>query len=340
MQRRCLFTLPLFLLILSGTVFSQEVTPLFASDELLEFTLEADLVAFLDDRGGDPDYHDATLSFTDEKGNKIESEVEIKARGRTRRLEHTCGFPPIKMKFSKKKDYDPLFDGQRKIKLVTHCAEQQYILREYYLYKVYNLLSPISFKVRLVRIKYVDKNGARPEETSFAFFIEDDDDMAERMGEVSVDEGIPIEYNDLDREQTTLVHIFHYMIGNRDYRLTTPTQNTKIITHGNSRPVPVPYDFDYAGMVNAEYTKLMGEEGKPVYKERMKFKPLCRTEAEFQEALDKFRAIEDDIEEMYESSPYLDAAVVKETLKYYKTFYKTIRKSSKVQEIFVASCNE
>ncbi|MDX2248040.1 MAG: hypothetical protein SF052_14740 [Bacteroidia bacterium] len=315
----------------------QNVSPLFASDELLQITLETDLKKFLNDRGGDPSYHDAKLSLTDANGKIEQGEVEIKARGRFRRDELTCHYPPIRVKFSKKKESPAVFKGQTKLKLVTHCADEQFVLREYYIYKVYNLITERSFRVRLAKIKYVDTQGEMPTEEAFSFFIEDEEDMALRNGENAIGDDVPITYEDVDENQVTLVHIFNYMIANRDFRIPTPSQNMKIITQGNAKPTPVPYDFDWSGMVDASYTKLTGEAG-PTYEDRQNFKPLCRTKEEYEVIFGKLREIEDDIENLYKNSPYLDSKVIKESLKYYKDFYKTINNPKKVEEIFVQSC--
>ncbi|MEZ4827722.1 MAG: hypothetical protein R3C61_15780 [Bacteroidia bacterium] len=303
------------------------------------FTIEADMKAFLNDRGSNPDYHDATLSLTEATGRIIQSEIEMKVRGNFRRDPLTCHFPPTRIKFSKKKEYPAVFQGQSKLKLVTHCADEQYVLREYYIYKVYNLLTDKSFQVRLAKIRYVDSKGEIPTEEAFAFFIEDEEDLAARHGETPIEEDIPITYDDIDEEQATLVHVFNFMIANKDFRLTTPQQNTKIITHGNTKPLPIPYDFDWAGMVDAPYTKLTYEKGSS-YETRQVFKSLCRTKEEYEVVFGKIRAVKDKIEDLYKTSPYLDPAIVKETLKYYKNFYKLIDNDKKVDEIFVQACKE
>ena len=314
------------------------VTPLFQDENLLSFTLETNLQTFLDDRGGDPDYHDAVLSYTDEKGEIQSTQVEIKARGRYRRDKLVCYFPPIRMKFPKKEDHPPLFEGQHKLKVVTHCQDQEYILREYYLYKVYNLLTDKSFKVRLAKIRYIDTEESLPDEESYAFFIEDENDMAARNNGAPLDESISLGNNDVDRDLLTITHIFNFMIANKDFGLNV-RQNLKVITNQDGKPIVVPYDFDWAGIVDASYTKLTSSK-KAAYYERQRFLPLCRTEEEFQQAFDLYEAKKDEIFALYENSPYLSEETVKETLRYFKDFYKTIQKSKKVEEIFINSCNE
>ena len=48
--------------------------------------------------------------------------------------------------------------------------------------------------------------------------------------------------------------VFQYMIGNTDWSIKA-LHNIKLITFDNSRrPIPIPYDFDQSGLVNASYT--------------------------------------------------------------------------------------
>jgi hypothetical protein len=128
------------------------------------------------------------------------------------------------------------------------------------------------------------------------------------------------------------------MIANRDSRVED-RQNVKVITNpASGKPIVVPYDFDNSGIVDAAYTKLKGDD-KPTYFRRREFKALCREEAEFQETFDRFRAIQPQLFDLYQSSPYLSSAAKKETLKYYKNFYKTIKKKKAMQQVFLGSCD-
>ena len=85
-----------------------------------------------------------------------------------------------------------IFKGQKKMKVVTHCQLESEILKEYYVYKMYNMFTELSFNVRLLKITYVDSKGSRPEETKYAFFIESTKHMAERNGGKELNEMIPL----------------------------------------------------------------------------------------------------------------------------------------------------
>ncbi|MDX2283081.1 MAG: hypothetical protein NW241_02925 [Bacteroidia bacterium] len=307
---------------------------LFDSDSLLELTITANWTEFLADRGNNPDYHEASMQWTSPQGAPVQMPVEVRVRGNFRRDAFTCYFPPVRVKFPKKA-LAP-FDGQDKLKLVTHCNDDQYILREYYIYKVYSLLTPFSFRVRLARITYHDSKGQRPDETHFAFFIESEEELAARNGESPVADDVPLTPESVDPEQLTMVHLFNYMISNLDFEVEL-RQNLKAITNGRGKPLLAPYDFDWSGMVDAPYTKSSTAKGSAYYARRS-FKPLCRTEAEYAQMLARFQAIRPQLIAIYEESPYLDKKIAAESLKYYRDFYKTASKPGFIEEVLRAGC--
>lgn len=311
---------------------------LFEAEEPLEMTLSVDITAIQGDRGSRPSYHKAHLVYLTPAGEKAEADLKVKARGAYRLDPYICDFPPLRFNFDKDDNLPAPFTGQNKLKVVTHCHEDQYIFREYYLYKAYNLFTEKSFRVRLAKITYEDSKGVEPTVTRWAFFIESEKAMAARNGGTSLNEDIVLQSDDVDREKLTLCHMFNYMIANRDFRVSE-YQNLKIITNGSEFPVVVPYDFDWSGMVDAPYTKRKGNT-KPSYEERQIFRPLCRSEEEFQAMIAEFEAKKEAIEGLYKDSPYLTSAQKKESLKYYKKFYKQLGKGKTMEEVFLAACNQ
>lgn len=322
-----------------GNLTVRAQAPLFASDSLLTLRLEADWSAVQSDRAEAPDYHHATLSYRGPDGEPVAVKAELKVRGRFRRDPIICEFPPLRLKFGKKVQVPEPFEGQRKLKIVTHCHDDEYILREYYLYKMYQLLSPYYFDVRLAQIEYVDVGGEEPTETHFAFFIEDDEDMASRMGSTLLDEEIALGPESVDPDNLLLLHLFQYMIANQDF-LIEVRQNVKVTTHPGmvGLPIVVPYDFDWSGLVDAPYTKLAHRGKESSYEQRQNYKKLCRSTAEYEEAISYLENQKSAIFDLYESSPYLSRESVNYTLRNLKSFYKQIARSKSMEEIFLAGC--
>ncbi|NJN24587.1 MAG: hypothetical protein HC819_00580 [Cyclobacteriaceae bacterium] len=165
-------------------------TALFVETEALVFVLQMDMAKVLNDKSKDPEYNTAQL-IQKMPNNKIQSfNIKIKARGRTRRIQEICEFPPLKINFEKESTNNTIFSGQDKIKMVTHCQAmetyQNFTNLEYLIYKAYNQLTTHSYRVRLVEVTYQDTKQNYPDIVKTGFLIEDDDEMASRIsGEIS-----------------------------------------------------------------------------------------------------------------------------------------------------------
>jgi hypothetical protein len=238
--------------------------PLFASHTPLLVTIEAPLTTLMEDR---PEflYLDGTFTFTGNDGAKQTVDLKLRTRGNYRRGKDHCDFAPIRLNFPKKQVADTVFAGQDKLKLVTHCKSnvsnyEQLVLREFLAYRIYQTLTDKSYGVRLLQVTYIDTEGSEPM-TRLAFAIEDDDDVAKRVGMKPVD-APDIRYKDHDARQQNLVNVFEYLIGNTEYSLVRAEPNKSCCHNadlmsatGGAPYTPLPYDFDFAGIVNAPYAQ-------------------------------------------------------------------------------------
>lgn len=342
---RTVFRLTLLtLLALTGfPATAQEATPpgLFDTDDVLHLTLTGDLRAAFRDTHGEPTYHPATLSYTNAEGDTLGLALRIKARGHFRRLYLDCDVPPLRLNFKKKKTHGTVFAGQDKLKLVTHCDDhrsryEQYVLQEYLTYRAYNLLTDHSFRARLVRITYHDTSGKRKPVTRFGFLIEDEKALAYRLGGHALQGGL-IHQEDTDRAMMTLTATFQYMIGNTDW--TVPRfHNVKIIlTDPHRPPVVVPYDFDFAGLLNTPYAK--PDERLRLRDVRMRlYRGYCRSAEAFDETFARFLDVRDDLYALFTESPHLTPAVARSSTAYLDGFYETITNPRDVRRTFLKQC--
>ena len=82
--------------------------------------------------------------------------ITLTARGITRLRDDICSFPPLRVEFNSPPPPGSLFERQGRLKLVTHCRtaadHQQKILLEYAAYRIFNLLTPVSFRARLAQV--------------------------------------------------------------------------------------------------------------------------------------------------------------------------------------------
>src|SRR5204863_9519542 len=119
---------------------------LFESDEILSFTLKGNIRGLLNDRGETPTYHPVTLSYKNKDSSEVSIPVKMKTRGHFRKLKSNCKYPPLLINFHKDVDrLSVVFKGKKKLKLVMPCAGDDHIIREWLVYKIYNLVTPNSF---------------------------------------------------------------------------------------------------------------------------------------------------------------------------------------------------
>ncbi len=145
---------------------------LFKNQSIINISLSGNISDVLADRGDDPKYHSLLLKYiNNDKQDSIN--IRVKARGHFRRAKGTCLYPPLWLNFNR--DSIPSsspFYGQEKLKLVTPCQGDQYVVREYLVYKIYNLFTDKSFRDRLARITFIDTLKNTATKPMFGFLLE------------------------------------------------------------------------------------------------------------------------------------------------------------------------
>ena len=319
-----------------------EPLPLFRSDSMLLLELKADFDQIFSVTD-DSTYFPAVMTLKDDKGQTRSFEIEARTRGNTRRQEDICHFPPLRLRFPKKGMEGTPFEGQRAIKLVTHCSRagqfEQNTVIEYLIYRAFNILTDTSLKVRPVMFSYIDSEKNSDTLQRFAFFIEREKHLAERLGG-SEWEAEKIHPEDVDLFQSNLVDIFEYMIGNTDYSIYE-LHNIVMFsdTAGEAPAVPVPYDFDWSGLVAAHYAvphPLMGTESVT---ERV-YRGLRQDPAVVSRTVTLFRSKEDEILGLFQGFELLDEKERKFTERYLGDFFKMLEKERSVENEFINNARE
>ncbi|NJN25220.1 MAG: hypothetical protein HC819_04200 [Cyclobacteriaceae bacterium] len=315
--------------------------PLFQSQEPLELTLVADIVAIRSDKSDDPEYTPAMLlQHFDTYINKG-FDIKIKARGNTRRLSGLCDFPPLKFNFKKGQVKNTVFEGQDKLKFVSQCRQeesfQNYVLEEYLLYQTYHIITPVSYRTRLVNITIKDYKLRVPTITMTGFLIEDDESLAKRIDARPYEQKL-FSQDSCESTAVDRLSMFQYMIGNTDYYIHT-LHNTDIFELKHSGElIPVPFDFDFAGVINTPYASPSRQI--PITQVRQRyFKGSCRDEQAYNPILELFNSKKAEIFALYNRFDYLPKTVIKKSLRYYGKFYKIINDPESVEESFYSVCN-
>ncbi|MCZ6870374.1 MAG: hypothetical protein O7G84_12810 [Gammaproteobacteria bacterium] len=326
---------------------------LFDSNDLLTVTLTGPFKDVVRDRDPEPLEHDMTLTVG---GHELA--VKVRPRGNFRRCgaggvahckPEICKFPPIKLNFKKKAVAGTPFAGEDKLKLVTHCQDrdsyEQNVFKEYLAYRVLNLFTDESFRVRLMHIAYEDTAG-KVSTTRYAFVLEDSKAMAKRVGAKYV-KPEEVERGQLAQPAATRVAMFQYFISNTDYSLIrgragdTCCHNVKLIQREPDVFIPVPYDYDMSGIVSTSYSY---PDGGLAQKHRLSsvrdrlYRGFCTDRGTLDSVLGEFQEKREAIYALINETGLMSSSSVSRTTKFFDGFYKMLDKDSRVERAFVKGC--
>ncbi len=323
--------------------------PLFADAEILEVTIEAPFSTIMRERPVEEELP-GQLKYQDAELGEVVLDVAIRTRGKYRQQRKICPFAPLRLNFKKEQTKKTLFTRADKVKLVTHCRNdsEQYsqgVLREYLAYRILNTMTSKSFKVRLLRVSYVDTAGDRYDMTNYAFMIEHDDQLAKRL-DMDVSSALQTKITALDRAHTNLGSVFQYLIGNTDFSpiMAAPGEtcchNYVLLDPDgdDERPqLAVPYDFDMSGIVDARHA-----EPNPRFKIRSVKQRLYRGRCANNEYLDgtlqAFRDQRQAINQLITGSSHMAEKTKKRVLSYVDDFYETINNPKVVNSRLIKRC--
>jgi len=336
----------LFLLV-SGYTPAVSPDSLFADNDAVEIRIAAPISTLMRERP-DEEELDGELSYVDEAGIRVKLRLELRTRGNYRRQERTCPFAPLRLDVRKSEVEGTLFDGQDKLKLVTHCRNglhyEQAVIREYVTYRMFNLLTDLSYRVRPLTITYVDTDRGNRENTRFGFVIENKQRFAARTGLTLVE----IEVGDvepLDQAYASLVSMFQYFAGNTDYSLIRGARgddcchNTTLLRDGAGKVFAVPYDFDMSGLVDARYATPNPALDLRSNRDRL-YRGHCAYSDQLPDAVDLFRQHEASLYALVDAQERLTGSSRKGMIRFLDRFFATIDDTDAIDTEFVTACLE
>jgi hypothetical protein len=315
---------------------------LFEDESLLEITLRFDISTYFKTRPK-VDYLKANITFHLNKTDSLNKDIRLRTHGVFRNK--YCTFPPIELNF-KKADFG-YTDLNRisKINMVVECSSGNeninYVLKEYLIYKLFNVLTDTSFRVRLLTINYIDTNRKRKPIRQYGFFIEPVEMLAARTNSIHIKarnlNQLSILPNVMDR-----LAIFNYMIGNYDWSI--PGQhNVKVIkavaVDTLQLGIAIPFDFDWSGMVDAAYAIPEESLGIQSVRERI-FRGLCRTKEVYQKDLEIFLKKKEEFYRVINEFPYLNQRVKKDMIGYLDEFFKQLEGNNVIINNLLNSCKK
>jgi len=310
----------------------------FQRDSMLQITFETDLGQLIKKKFKE-NYQEAALTYLDSTGVARTQNLKVRARGNSRKS--TCFYPPLKLKFSKTALQAAGFQSNfNKLKLVCQCRKgelyEQYLIKEYLAYLLFNEVSPMSFRVQLVEINFVDTAGKMKSFTSYGFLIEPAEEVAARF------DGTPYRASVLNPkytlpEQTNLLYLFQYMIGNTDWAIASNHNIFSFRTYNYSLPVCVPYDFDYAGIVNTIYA--VPNEKLPIEEVTQRlFRGICRAEGVYESVAQSFITRKQAFYKVIEECSQLNFKSKRWMIGYLDGFFNRIENSRSFKQAVVGYC--
>ncbi len=346
----------LVLLCLLGTaahaVTAQELskpTPLFAEDQPIEVTITAPFWSIMRERPTE-DETPGQLTFNDVEAGEVTFDVGIRTRGRYRQQARVCPFAPLRLNFRKEQTKGTLFRKTDKVKLVTHCRDSserysQGVLKEYLAYRILNVMTDGSFRVRLLQATYVDSDDKRDEQVNFAFLIEEDDRLAKRLDrEVSDQHATSIDA--LDAFHTNIGSVFQYLIGNTDFSPILGASGEACCHNyvllrpkeGGAAPLlSVPYDFDMSGIVNARHATPNPRFKLRNVRQRL-YRGRCANNDQLERTLQAYRTNRQEIDRLVSETPFMSDSTRKYLSRYINDFYKTIDNPKAVESRLRRKC--
>lgn len=334
------------ILLLTWLCVGEARASLFPDDAADAFPLTATLVADLTEvmRTGDREVA-GVLSLKLPDGEQDFS-VKVTPRGKSR--QERCRFYPLWINFKKSELKTTIFSGQNKLKLVTHCSnslsKRGYVGAEMLVYRLLNLMTDASFRVRAIRMTYQD-TATDKKETHPAFFIEHKKNLAKRLNATVEDEQNPA-LSDLHPRLSAKLALFQYMVGNTDFSMVRGPDPAECCHNAvplllQDQPdkgiVSVPYDFDVTGFVNAPYAAPSPALSITKLTQRL-YRGYCLHNAYLAEEISFFKNMQSEISREIASFNDLDGLRTKRLLKFIDGFFRTLDSERNQQSRLYKRC--
>lgn len=327
-------------LIITHPVFAQHEPinrqEFFLSDSVVNVQLTTDIRKLRNDKSK-PVWLPARIVMNFADTLVIDETIKVEPRGSFRK--ENCDLASLMLNFNT--STAPMLSKLKKLKLVGGCrnnfSSEELLLKEYLVYKMYNILSPMSFRIRLLHVTYNDSMKRVKPYTQYAFLIEDIKDVAARNN-CTEKKDRTFGTEGCNRQQITFVSIFEYMIGNTDFAVPN-YHNVKLVvplTDTFAKPFAVPYDFDYSGVVNAPYA--IPDENIDIKSVRDRYyRGYQRTLPELDTIVSVFKEKKETIMNYVSNFYLLKSGVLKDMINYLQQFYSIIKDESSIRSAFISN---
>lgn len=317
-------------------IISSTDTSLFDLDKILEITLKGNMQKLLNNRNGEAEYFPILLSYKNGQGNEVVVPIQVKTRGHFRREKTNCTYPPLLLKFPGNNKNFSYFPANSSLKLVMPCRGDQFTVHEWLVYKLYNLVTPQSFRARLVKVNLENENNKIVASPFYGIILEEEKQMARRNNGVILKK--KIKPQEIMQQSFLKMAVFEYLIANTDWSVEY-LQNIKLVAATpKSAPVGVPYDFDLAGIVNSPYAKPAEELQMRSVRER-RYRGYCVPDMKlFDSTIAFYNGLKTKIYDTYTNCSLLDSKYVRSTIQFLDEFYATLNNPKLLKRAFQYPC--
>ena len=140
---------------------------------------------------------------------------------------------------------------------------------------------------------------------------------------------------DADPVEMATLDVFEYMIGNTDWSAVF-NHNVVLIRDAAGRATAVPYDFDFSGLVDADYASVAPELPIRDVKQRV-FRGVCRPDTDWQRVFSAFQERHGAIERLTGLAG-LPSAVEDDARRYLDGFFETLSSEAQRESDIVSAC--
>jgi len=280
----------------------------------------------------------ATIVYRDALNREQRVASALRTRGRYRKDTVECALPALFVFFTGD-TRDTLFEGESMLPLTTHCGRpaeyEQYLLKEYLAYRIYAELSSNSLRARLVHVTYRDSAGRVAPLQRYAFFTEHFDSFARRRGVVVRPKQL-FDPRTADPDEIAVFDLFQYAIGNTDWS-AVKGHNVLVVTSEAGLATPVPFDFDFSGLVDAKYASVSPEVSISNVRQRV-FRGVCDPKTDWEGAFAHFAARREDVLTLADQIPGLEPKQRDRAVDYVAGAFATFASPNRRQSLIVDAC--
>jgi hypothetical protein len=327
-----------------------ETSGLFSAIEPLEIQVRAPWREMFREREA-PEEHVGAVASLDADGSSTRIPARIRLRG-VSRLER-CDYPPLMLRFAAEAIESTPFAGQTVVHASVPCKRnrkyEEHTFQEYLAYRIYQVLTPESLRVRLVRLEFLDTGNGKAIGTVDAFLVEDFNLAAERLGMSRVtDHRVPRAA--LSPDAAALHSLFQYMIGHTDWSVVSGPPDKECchnaILLGSiggdaaSDLVPIPFDFDASGLVNTGDMRPNPALGIHNVRQRL-FRGFCAHNDALTGAIERVRQTRASVESLFDDAPDdLHRAARRRSWNFLNPVYEILSDPARVDDKIVSNCRE